>query len=68
MKIDIKCGDYNSTLETFGDVSVTECYNGILVKTPNGDFGITQRDGGIEVAREGKLIFASVSHQEAHNG
>jgi hypothetical protein len=35
-------------------------YSGIGIETDQGHFGIAQRDGGIEVLHEGKLVWASV--------
>jgi hypothetical protein len=40
-------------------IVLSECYSGIGIKTDAGMFGIAQRDGGIEVLRDGKLAWAS---------
>jgi hypothetical protein len=41
-----------------GELVLTEVYNGVGIRTQGaGDFGICERDGGIEVTRDGELIF-----------
>jgi len=37
----------------------SEAYSGINVETPSGRFGIAQRDNGIEVLQDGKLVWSS---------
>lgn len=41
------------------DVVCYEVYYGIGIETPQGHFGIAQRDGGIEVLMNGDLVFSS---------
>lgn len=40
------------------DIQFEEVFLPIVVRTDVGDFGICQRDGGIEIMRNGKLEFA----------
>lgn len=39
------------------DVELEGVYNGVGIQTDQGLFGIAQRDGGIEVMLDGKLVF-----------
>lgn len=41
------------------DIEVAEVYNPIVISTPSGRFGVAQRDGGIEVWKEGRLVWSS---------
>ncbi len=42
-----------------GGIILSDVFSGIGIKTDAGMFGIAQRDGGIEVLRDGKLVWAS---------
>jgi len=46
------------------DVTLQKVYNGVGIETDQGLFGIAQRDGGIEVMLNGKLVFSSSSLEE----
>lgn len=46
-----------------GGIILSDVFSGIGIKTDAGMFGIAQRDGGIEVLRDGKLVWAS-EHDE----
>lgn len=59
MKLTIKCKGFETTLTTTGELELEDCYNGIVVHTPRGAFGISQRDGGLEVLCDGKLVYSS---------
>lgn len=37
----------------------SEVYSGLRIETPSGHFGIAQRDDGIEVLQDGKLVWSS---------
>jgi hypothetical protein len=50
----------NIEVSAEGQITLSEVYNGIGIKTDSGLFGIAQRDGGIEVMHNGKLVWASV--------
>lgn len=41
-----------------GEIMLGDVFNGIGVRTDAGDFGICQRDGGIEVMHQGELVYA----------
>jgi hypothetical protein len=40
-------------------IVLSECYSGIGIKTDKALFGVAQRDGGIEVLRDGVIVWAS---------
>lgn len=40
------------------EIIFSEVYNGIGIKTDAGTFGICQRDGGIEITKDGKLVYS----------
>ena len=61
MKMVIKCADYETKLETCGEVTMENVYNGIGIDTDQGHFGIAQRDCGIEVCLNGVLVWSSNS-------
>ena len=46
-----------------GEIVLGDVFNPVVVTTPNGDFGICQRDGGIEVVQNGKVIFSSNDYE-----
>ena len=46
-----------------GKVVFSEMYNGIGIKTEAGDFGVAQRDGGIEIMLNGELVFGYYSKE-----
>lgn len=46
------------------DVTLSGVYNGIGIETDQGCFGIAQRDGGLEVVLEGKLVWSSTDDFE----
>ena len=43
------------------ELILSEVFNGIGIKTDQGRFGIAQRDGGIEIVKDGKLVWSSTS-------
>lgn len=43
------------------ELDLRDVYNGLSIQTDQGTFGITQRDGGIEVLLDGKLVWSSMS-------
>ena len=43
-----------------GEILLSKVYVGIGIKTDTGTFGICQRDGGIEVLKDGKPVWSSV--------
>ncbi len=43
------------------EVELEGCYCGIAIKTDQGLFGVAQRDGGIEVLLDGKMVWSSTS-------
>ena len=51
-------GEKKIEIYTSGGVLIEKCYTGVLIETEIADFGICQRDGGIEVTRDGKLVFS----------
>lgn len=53
MKIEVKTGDDGGA-----EVTLTEVYSGVGIRTDAGLFGIAQRDGGIEVMLNGKMVWA----------
>jgi len=60
MKIKLKAGDYDATLDIgVMEVELVGAYNGVGIQTDQGHFGIAQRDSGIEVLLDGKTVFAS---------
>ncbi len=40
------------------NIRFSEVFNPVVISTDVGEFGICQRDGGIEVSHNGKLVFA----------
>ena len=42
-----------------GDVELVGVYNGVGIHTDQGFFGIAQRDSGIEVLLDGKMVWSS---------
>ena len=42
------------------NVTIRECYLGIAIETDQGTFGIAQRDNGIEVLLNRKLVWTSM--------
>ncbi len=42
-----------------GDVVLTDVFNGIIIRTDDGDFGVSQRDDGIEITHKGNLVWHS---------
>jgi hypothetical protein len=40
-------------------MTLIEVYNGVGIDTDQGHFGISQRDGGIEVLLDGKIVWSS---------
>ena len=46
------------------EIVLEEVFNPVVVRTEVGDFGICQRDGGIEIMCEGELVFASYTGLE----
>lgn len=59
MKIILNCGEYKPTIETVGSAELEGVYNGVGIKTDQGHFGITQRDGGLEIVRDGALLLST---------
>lgn len=53
MKIEVKSGDDGGA-----EVTLTEVYSGVGIKTDAGLFGIAERDGGIEIMLDGKTVWA----------
>lgn len=53
MKIEVKAGDDGGA-----EVTLTEVYSGVGIRTDAGLFGIAERDGGIEVMLNGKTVWA----------
>lgn len=51
MKIDIQYGEATTLV-------LSEVYEGVGIKTEMGTFGVCERDGGLEVTFNGKLVFA----------
>lgn len=49
--VEIDVGARSATIE--------RAYNGVGISTPSGLFGVAQRDGGIEVMRDGELFWSS---------
>ncbi|KKM06433.1 hypothetical protein LCGC14_1743970 [marine sediment metagenome] len=48
-------------------IVLREIFNPIVISSPSGDFGICQRDGGIEIVKNGKIIFSSaVDHGKSN--
>lgn len=43
-----------------GGIEFEDVFNGIGIVTDQGYFGIAQRDSGIEVLLDGRLVFSSV--------
>lgn len=41
-----------------GYIVLSEVYVPVVVRVPMGDFGIVQRDGGIEISHQGDLVHA----------
>jgi hypothetical protein len=46
------------------EIIVSELYCGIGIETSQGEFGICQRDGGIDVMLDGKLVWSSTHHPQ----
>jgi hypothetical protein len=40
------------------NITLSEVYEGIVIQTKTGMFGVCERDGGIEVTFKGKLVYA----------
>jgi hypothetical protein len=61
MKITIQYpGGCKTVIETQGEVTLEDVFSSIRVRTTNCElFSIAQRSGGIEVARNGKLLWSS---------
>ena len=70
MKIEItdvenKTDRPNVSIQTqVSDVNLSEVYTGVGIKTEQGLFGVSQRDGGIEVMLDGKLVWSSFDLEE----
>ena len=43
-------------------IVLSEVFTTVVIRTPEGDFGVCQRDGGIEIVLDGKLVFAYPKH------
>ncbi len=59
MKITLNCGDYKPMIDNVMSAELEGVYNGIGIRTDQGYFGICQRDAGLEILLDGKLIFAT---------
>jgi len=63
MKIKINAGQEDVdgiTINTgVADVTLSEVFLGVRIDTPQGYFGIAQRDNGIEIIFEGKMVWSS---------
>ncbi len=47
-----------------GKIVLAEVFEAIIISTPQGNFSVAQRDGGLEVVHDGKLVWVSPSlHQ-----
>lgn len=44
-----------------GELVLSKVYNGVVIPTDQGRFGIAQRDAGIEVLLDGVLVWSSSS-------
>lgn len=44
---------------TWHAVLIQECFTGIGIETDQGFFGVAQRDEGIEILHDGKLVWSS---------
>ncbi len=42
-----------------GLLEISMVFEPVVIVTPDGSFGVCQRDGGIEVVHQGKIVFAS---------
>lgn len=51
-----------------GGIVLSEVYVGIGIKTDKGEFGIAERDGGIEVYFGGQMVWSSHELPEAKRG
>ena len=47
-----------------GDILFSEVYNPLCIRSAAGTFGICERDGGIEIMRNGALVFACYTKQD----
>jgi len=43
------------------ELNLHKVYNGLSIETDQGTFGIAQRDNGIEILLDGKLVWSSMS-------
>lgn len=59
MKITLNCGDYKPTIDNVMGAELEGVYNGVGIQTDQGYFGICQRDAGLEIFLDGKLILAT---------
>jgi hypothetical protein len=50
------------------EATLSGAYNGIGIETEQGLFGIAQRDRGIEVMLDGKLVWSSTAEEPGRNG
>jgi len=42
-----------------GSIVLSDVFNAIVIATDQGEFGVAQRDGGIEVMHKGELVYSS---------
>lgn len=64
-------GDYEAmssiTVNESGKIVLAEVYEEIVIHTPTGDFSVAQRDGGLEVVHDGRVVYVSL-HQHRDDG
>jgi len=42
-----------------GSIVLSDVFNAVVIATDQGEFGVAQRDGGIEVMHKGELVYSS---------
>ena len=48
-------------VDEHGEIVLSEVYVGIGIRTDEGVYGIAQRDSGIEITKNGKMVWSSIS-------
>ena len=51
-----------------GEIVLSNVYNAVVIHTPQASFGVAQRDGGLEVMRDGKVVYNSLHQHRDEDG
>lgn len=47
-----------------GSIVLSDVFNAVIIATDEGEFGVAQRDGGIEVMHKGIMVYSSQKQTE----